>query len=105
MNNKAQVGVRGFALLTVFMLFFLGLMATIDPFKEVLDEARGNAFLNCPGTPNFNQTDFDDDDKFDKLNKRPVCFVTGMSMVWFIGVFLITLVTWLGRNWTQSKRI
>ena len=103
MNNKGQVGLRGFVLVTVFIVFFLGLMATIEPFKEVLDDARGDSALNCPGTPNFNQSDFDDDDKFDKLNKRTTCFVTGMSMVWFVGVFLIALVMWLARNWTQSK--
>ena len=94
---------RGFALLTVFLLLFLALMATIEPFKEVFDEVRGNPFLNCPGTPDFNQSDFDDDDKFDKLNKRPVCFVTGIGMVWFIGAFLLSSVTWLFRNWTKSK--
>ncbi len=103
MNKRGDLFVRGFALLTVFLLLFLALMATIEPFKEVFDEARGNAFLNCPGTPNFNQSDFDDDDKFDKLNKRPVCFVTGIGMVWFIGAFLFASVTWLFRNWTKSK--
>lgn len=96
MNQTGQV--RLFALLTVFMLLFLGLMATIEPFKETLDEARGNSFLNCPGTPNFNQSDFDDDDKFERLNKRPTCFVTGISMVWFIGAFLLASVMWLVRN-------
>jgi len=103
MNKRGDFVTRGFALLTVFLLLFLGLMATIEPFKEVFDEARGNAFLNCPGTPNFNQSDFDDDDKFDKLNKRPVCFVTGIGMVWFIGAFLIASVMWVSRNWTKSK--
>ena len=95
--------VRGFALLTVFMLFFLALMVTIEPFKEVFDDARGNSSLNCPGTPNFNQSDFDDDDKFDKINKRPVCFVTGIGMVWFVGAFLIASIMWVVRNWTGSK--
>ena len=52
-NDRGQLGVRGFALLTVFFVFFLTLMALVDPFIEVLDEARGNAFLNCPGTPNL----------------------------------------------------
>ncbi len=103
MNKRGDFVTRGFALLTVFLLLFLGLMATIGPFKEVFDEARGNAFLNCPGTPNFNQSDFDDDDRFDKLNKRPVCFVTGIGMVWFIGAFLIASVMWVSRNWTKSK--
>ena len=104
MNNKGQAGVIGFALLVVFFLFMLGLLATIDPFKEVFDDARGNAFLNCPGTPNFNQSDFDDDDKFDKLNKRTTCFVTGIGMVWFIGAFFLAAVTWLFRNWTRARK-
>ena len=62
MNNQGQAVVIGFALLVVFFLFMLALLATIVPFKEVFDEARGNSALNCPGTPNFNQSDFDDDD-------------------------------------------
>lgn len=104
MNNKGQRSVIGFALLVVFMIFMLALLGLIEPFKETLDDARGNAFLNCPGTPDFNQSDFDDDDKFEKLNKRPVCFVTGISMVWFMGAFFLGAVTWLFRNWTGTKR-
>ncbi|KKN59065.1 hypothetical protein LCGC14_0546200 [marine sediment metagenome] len=104
MNKKGQKSTIGFALLTVFLILTLALVATIDPFKETFDEARGNAFLNCPGTPNFNQSDFDDDDKFDKLNKRPVCFVTGIGMVWFIGAFFLASIMWLVRNWTGVKR-
>ena len=103
-NKKAAGGMVGFALLTVFFVFTLVLAATIDPFKEVFDEARGNAFLNCPGTPDFNQSDFDDDDQFDKLNKRPVCFVTGIGMVWFIGAFFLASTMWLVRNWMGVKR-
>ena len=105
MNKQGQgrFFIRGFAFLTVFLLLFLGLMATIEPFKEVFDDVRGNAFLNCPGTPDFNQSDFDDDDKFDKLNKRPVCFVTGIGMVWFVGSFLIVSVVWVFRNWLNIK--
>ncbi len=103
MNKKARSGLVGFALLTAWFIFFLALMATIEPFKEGLDDSRGNSALNCPGTPNFNQTDFDDDDKFDKLNKRTTCFVTGISMVWFVGAFLLASVTWLVRNWRGIK--
>ncbi len=104
MNKKAQGTTIGFALLVVFFVFILGLAATIDPFKEVFDEARGNAFLNCPGTPDFNQTDFDDDDTFEKLNKRPTCFVTGIGIVWFIGAFFLGAVMWLVRNWTRGGK-
>ncbi len=104
MNKKAQGITIGFALLVVFFVFTLGLAATIDPFKEVFDEARGNTFLNCPGTPDFNQTDFDDDDTFDKLNKRPTCFVTGIGIVWFIGAFFLAAVMWLVRNWTGGGK-
>lgn len=104
MNKKARGGAIGFALLTVFFLLTLGLVATIDPMKEVFDEARGNIFLNCPGTPNFNQTFFDNQSSFDKLNTRPVCFVTGIGMVWFVGAFFLASVTWLVRNWTGVKK-
>lgn len=101
-NDRGQLGVRGFALLTVFFVFFLTLMALVDPFIEVLDEARGNAFLNCPGTPNFNQSDFDDDDTGDKLTKRGTCFITGLGMVWFIGAFLLASSMWLIKNWIKQ---
>jgi len=103
-NKQGRGGAIGFALLTVFLILTIALVATINPFKEVFDEARGNAFLNCPGTPDFNQTDFDDDDTFDKLNKRPTCFVTGIGMVWFVGAFFLASIMWLVRNWTGVKR-
>ena len=104
MNNKGQQFAIGFALLTAFMIFILALFATIEPFKETFDDARGNPALNCPGTPDFNQSDFDDDDKFVKLYKRPVCFLTGIGIVWFIGSFLLTSVMWLFRNWGVKRR-
>ena len=104
MNKKGRGGAIGFALLTVFLLLTLALVATIDPMKEVFDEARGNIFLNCPGTPDFNQTFFDNQTKFDKLNTRPVCFVTGIGMVWFVGSFFLASVMWLVRNWTGGSK-
>lgn len=104
LNKSAQSGVIGFALIVVFLFLMLGLLATIEPFKEVFDEARGNSNFNCPGTPDFNQSDYDDDDKFDKLNKRPACFITGIGMIWFIGAFFLAAVTWLFRNWTKTRR-
>lgn len=99
MNSKAQA--FGFGLLTVALIFIIALVATIDPIKEVLDDARGDPALNCPGTPDFNQTAFDNDDGdvFEKLNRRGTCFVTGIGMVWFVGGFFIALIVWLARNW------
>ncbi len=102
-GKQGRGGAIGFALLTVFLLITITLVVTIDPLKEVLDEVRGNSFLNCPGTPNFNQSDFDDDDRDDKLTKRPVCFVTGIGMVWFIGAYFLASIMWLVTNWTRSK--
>ncbi len=101
MNNKGQVAfTKGFAFLTVFAIFTLALFATIEPFKETFDDVRGSSSLNCPGTPSFNQSDFDDDDTNDKLMKRTTCFVTGIGMVWFIFAFLIASVTWVSQKWT-----
>ncbi len=99
MNKKARGGMVGFALLTAFLIFFLAALATIEPFKETLDEIRDADNLNCPGVPTFNQTDYDNDSALEKLNVRPVCLVTGLSMVWFIGVFIIAAFMWLVRNW------
>ena len=82
MNKKGQA--IGFGLITVFAILIIALFSTIEPFKETFDNARGNAFLNCPGTPAFNQADYDDDDADDKLMKRTTCFVTGIGMVWKI---------------------
>ncbi len=104
-NKKAQrSGVFGFALLVVFLIFILALFALIDPFKEFLDTARDNDSLNCPGTTGFNETDYDDDSTLEKLTRRPTCFVTGMSMVYFIGAFLIAAVVWVVKNWRKLSK-
>ena len=100
MNKKAQTfAVRGFALSMAFFILIIGAFTTIDPLKESLNNVRGSTSLNCPGTSPFNLTAYDLQTSNEKLQKRPVCFVTGLSMVWFIGAFLIALVVWLWRNW------
>ncbi len=91
----------GFAILIVAFVLMLALFATIEPFKESLDEVRGNPALNCPGTPNHNATAYGEDDSFNRLTRRPTCFVTGITMVYFIGSFLIALVAWVGVSWRR----
>jgi len=104
MNNKGQSSFAiGFGILTVAFIFLLALFATIDPLKEALDNARGNVALNCPGTPDFNQSDFDDDSTLEKIGKRSTCFITGINMVWFVSAFFIALITWVFRNWTKRR--
>ncbi len=104
MNNKGQVGL---VFLVVFFVIALVAFSTIDPFKEQLDNNRDgtgkNTGLNCPGTPNHDATDYGNDTKFEKLVRRPTCFVTGISMVWFIGAVLIAGVVWVVRNWRGFK--
>ena len=99
MNNKGQV--IGFALITVAFIFVIASFIVIEPMKESLNATRSTSSLNCPGTDNFNQTAFDSQTTFEKLNKRGTCFVTGISMVWFVGAFLIAVVTWVVRNWRK----
>lgn len=100
MNKKGQTYmVKGFALLAMLMIFFLALFGLINPFKVTLDNARGGDTLNCPGTPDFNQTSYDAQNPTQKIVYRPTCFVTGISMVWFVGAFLIAGFVWLARNW------
>ena len=98
MNKKAQVG-RGFALMIVLGILFLSLFGLINPFKVVLDSARGGDKLNCPGHISFNETAYDLQTPSEKVIYRPTCFVTGISMVWFVCSFLIAGVVWLARNW------
>ena len=107
MNKKGQKsGVLGFALITIAFVIMITAFATIEPFKEFLDTARDSTALNCKGTPNFNQTAFDNDESspLNKLTRRPTCFVTGISMVYFIFAILIGLITWLLRNWRKLSK-
>ncbi len=104
MNKKAQASFTvGIAITTVAFVFALVLFATLDPFKEALDDTRGNSALNCPGTSNFNQTDFDDDSASEKLGKRSTCFVTGITMIWFFMAFIIALFVWVFKNWSRTR--
>ena len=104
MNKKGQKAVFGFALLVLLFVFIITSFTIIDPFKETLDEVRGTSSLNCPGTPTFNQTDYDDDSSTEKLTRRPTCFVTGISMVYFIGSFIIAACVWLVANWRKVAK-
>ena len=103
MNKKAQASIIGFSLLVALFLFVIVVFATIEPMKESLDNNRGNSSgLNCPGTPDFVQDNYDDDTDFEKLVRRPPCFIMGISMVWFVGAFLIAAIVWVARNWRRK---
>ncbi len=106
MNKKAQTATftLGFGLLAVFFVLFLILGSIIPPFKESLDESRGTSSLNCPGTPGHNATAYAEDGDFNRLVRRPTCFVTGVSMVWFIVTFLIASSMWVISNWRALKK-
>ena len=103
MNKKAQKSVFGFALVLLVFLFLITAFVTITPMKEFLDSARNSTSLNCPGTQSFNQTDWDDDSKIEKLTRRPTCFATGFTLVYFIGAFIIATFVWLTVNWRKLK--
>lgn len=93
----------GIALILVFFLVMITTFATIPIFKETLDNIRNGNSLNCVGTPDFNSTDFNDDSDFEKLVKRPTCFVTGLTMVYFVFSVLIAGVVWVGANWRKVR--
>lgn len=103
MNKRAQKTVFGFALVILFFIFMIGAFATIEPMKEFLNDARDSTSLNCKGTDNFNQTAFDEDTTFQRLVRRPTCFVTGLTLVYFIGAFLIAAIVWLVKSWGKLK--
>lgn len=99
--DKKGNATLGFALLLIGFLFIITAFATIDPLKESLDEVRGNSNLNCPGTPAFDQADYNNDTDFEKSVRRPTCFVTGLTMVWFVMAFVIAVFAWVVKNWRK----
>jgi len=104
MNNKGQVkGVFGFALIVIAFVLVITSFVTIEPLKEALDSARDTTSLNCKGTTNFNQTAYDNDTDVEKLTRRPTCFVTGLSLVYFILAFIISIVVWVTYKWRLMK--
>ena len=106
MNNKGQI--MGFALLIAAFLFLLTAFALIPIFKDILDDSRDTTSLNCRGTPGFNETAFQEDTNdssvLARLTRRPTCFITGISMVWFELAFLFAVVIWLTNNWSKKRR-
>ena len=87
--------------LVVFFLLALAMFALIDPLKTNLDANRGGSTLNCPGTSDFNTTSYGEQTTFSKLVYRPTCFVTGVSMVWFVGAFLLAAIGWVYSSVTK----
>lgn len=103
MNNKGLNTTLGFSILIVGFILIITAFATIEPFKESLDDVRGNSALNCPGTPDYNSTAYEEQTDFEKLVKRPTCFITGITLVYFIGSVLIGIVAWIGSSWRRFK--
>lgn len=103
MNKKAQTAAFGFAFLVIGAFLVIALLATIEPLNESLNDARDTTSLNCPGTVNFNQTDYDDDSSDHKLTKRTACFATGFTMLYFVGSFLLALAVWIVNSWRKLK--
>ncbi len=105
-NNKGQI--IGFALLIAAFIFILIAFALIPIFKDTLDDARDTTSLNCRGTSTFNETAFQDDTDnstaLARLTRRPTCFITGISLVWFELAFLFAVFMWLSRNWIKKRR-
>ena len=99
MENKGQSSALGLGIGMVFLVVVLALFATIEPLKESLDDVRGTSSLNCPGTTDFNQTAFEEDNTLNRLTRRPTCFVTGISMVWYVTAVLFAGLAWVVKNW------
>ncbi len=105
MNNRGVGGIKGMALLLLGFLFIISVFGLIDPLKENLDVSRSQSSLNCKGTDSFNQTAFDEDESnnLNKLTRRTTCFATGMTLVYFVGSFLIAVVVWVVAKWKILK--
>ncbi len=101
MNTKGNFQV-GFVLLLIFFILAITAFAMIEPLKESLDINRGSVDLNCPGTPDHNATAYVEDSSFNRLVRRPTCFVTGLSMVWFVFAILFAGSAWVVQNWSKK---
>ena len=104
MNKRGGFQV-GIVLVLVLFLMLLITFSTIEPMKENLDANRGatgsNTGLNCPGTVTHDATDYANDTNFEKLVRRPTCFITGISMVWFVSVVIFVYGAWALTNWRK----
>lgn len=95
MDKRGQMFVnKGFAFGIFAFFMMLTAFALIDPYKENLDISRGDPNLNCPGTPAFNQVDYDNDTEFERLVRRPTCFVTGIGFFYFYFSLIVSIVVW-----------
>lgn len=95
-NKKGQVGAIKLFAFAIFAFFLLlAAFALIEPFKENLDVTRGSSDLNCPGTPGHNSVDYNNDTEFEKLVRRPTCFVTGIGFFYFYFSIIIATGVWL----------
>ena len=99
MNSKGQVWA---VLLFVGFLFMIALFATIEPLKESLNVIRGGDNLNCLDTSDFNQTAYNNQSRLEQLAKRPTCFATGLTMVWFLLSFMFATAIWIVDNVRKS---
>lgn len=93
MNNNGQIWM---AYLMIFFIIVITLFSLIPAWVEGLNLARGSkSGLNCPGTPDFNSTNYNDDTTAQKLIRRPPCFVSGISMIYFTAAILIVSAMWV----------
>ena len=108
MKSKKAKGGVGFVIVLVAFLLIITSFSLIPIFKESLDDIRDTNSLNCQGTTNFNATAFQEDTDnstaISRLTRRPTCFVTGISMVWFQLSFLFAVVMWVGANFGKKRR-
>lgn len=101
MNNKGQVwAIYG---LVVFIAIIL-LFSILYPFLDGMDSARSHeSGLNCPGVSDFDETDYLNDTIDEKVIRRPTCFLTGITPLYFIGSFLVSLGIWYYYRITGRK--
>lgn len=102
-DRKGQFMLKGFAFLMFFFVIYVVAAGLIPVLNENLNAARDNTDLNCPGTAGFNQTDFDDDTDLQKLVRRPTCFATGLTTVYFFGAVMIAATMWVVAQWRKKK--
>ena len=80
------------AWVTLSLVLLITLSATISPLMDSLNTTRQGTALNCPDVSDFNSTRYDAQNSFEKLVYRPTCFVTGLSILYWVFSVLIAIV-------------
>ncbi len=104
MNKKNKQGQVWAVFIIIGIFLMIVLFSTIDIWKESLDTARQRDNLNCRDVDDFDEVAYENQTDSEKLSKRPTCFVTGISMFWFMAAYIFAVIVWIVKQTRRKVR-